>query len=58
MPNETAPCSSSYWLEKAEEARTRGEGMRDEVAAQTLRRVAHFYELMARRAAEREARRT
>jgi hypothetical protein len=58
MPNETAPHSSAYWLDKAEEARTRGEGMRDAVAAQTLLRVAQFYELMARRAAEREARPT
>jgi hypothetical protein len=58
MPNDNAPRSSTYWLDKAEEARTRSEGMRDPTAAQTLLRVAQFYDLMARRAAQREARLT
>jgi len=56
MPSETAPHSSAYWLDKAEEARTRAEGMHDAVAVATLIRVAEFYALMARRAAAREAR--
>jgi hypothetical protein len=55
MPNETL-YSSAYWLDKAEEARTRSGTMHDMVAAQTLLRVAQFYELMAKRAAAREAR--
>ena len=56
MTNETAPRSSAYWLDKAEEARTRSEGMHDGVAAATLIRLAEFYAVMARRAAAREAR--
>jgi hypothetical protein len=58
MPNDIAPRPSAYWLDKAEEARTRSEGMHDADAIQTLLRVAHFYDLMARRAAAREARPT
>jgi hypothetical protein len=58
MPNDNAPRSSVFWLDKAEEARTRSEGMRDPIAALTLQRVAQFYDLMARRAAAREARPT
>lgn len=56
VPNETAPRSTLFWLEKAEEARTRSEGMHDAVAAATMLRVAEFYALMARHAAAREAR--
>ena len=37
-----------------EEARARAEEMRDEHARQTLLRIAHVYDLMAKRAAERK----
>ncbi len=47
MPTEGAPRSSKYWFDKAEEARTRSETLRDPLAAQTLLRVANFYDLMA-----------
>ena len=54
MPNETAPRSSTFWLEKAAEARARSEGMHDAIAVLTLLRAAEIYDLMARRAADKE----
>jgi len=46
--------SARYWQDRAEEARSRAEGMRDDYAKKTLLGIAHMYDLMARRAAERE----
>ena len=46
--------SARYWRDRAEEARLRAEGMRDDYAKTTLLGIAHMYDLMAKRAAERE----
>ena len=46
--------NAKYWKDKAQEARTLAEGMLDAVARETMRDIAAKYELMARRAAERE----
>jgi hypothetical protein len=54
MPNETEARSSAYWRDRAEEAWTKSEATRDALAADTLRRVARSYEVMARQAAARE----
>ena len=47
--------SSDYWRERAEEARTRAEGMHDAGAKETLLRIARTYDAMAQRAARRES---
>jgi len=46
--------SAHYWQDRAEEARSRAEGMRDDYAKKTLLGIAHMYDLMAKRAAKRE----
>jgi hypothetical protein len=56
MPTEGTPRSSAYWLDKAEEARSIAEGMHELVAARSLLLVASYYEVMAKRAAQREGR--
>lgn len=56
MPEEAR--SSAYWLAKAEEARTVGDGMQDPVAAAIMVRLAEWYGHMARHAAAREERRS
>ena len=45
---------SSYWRERAEEARTQSNRMRDPMAKETMLEIAHKYEAMAERAAQRE----
>jgi hypothetical protein len=45
---------SSYWRERAEEARTQSNRMRDAMAKETMLQIAHKYEAMAERAAHRE----
>ncbi|SEP49079.1 hypothetical protein SAMN02990966_07197 [Rhodospirillales bacterium URHD0017] len=45
---------SSYWRERAEEARTRADGLREPEAKAALVNVAAMYEAMANRAEERE----
>jgi hypothetical protein len=57
MPAEDAPRNSVYWLDKAEEARTRAEGLHDATARESLLKVSSLYDLLARRAADREAER-
>jgi hypothetical protein len=47
---------ASYWRDRAEEARTMGEGMRDPVSKAVMMDIAEKYDLMARRASERESR--
>jgi hypothetical protein len=54
MSKETGARSSAYWRDRAEEAWTKSEAARDALAAETLRRVARTYELMARQAAATE----
>lgn len=56
MPIQNGTRSSAYWHSKAEEARTRAEGMHDIVAVATMLQVARVYETMAKRAAEQEPR--
>jgi hypothetical protein len=56
MAVQNAPHNSAYWHSKAEEARTKADGMRDAVAVQTMLQVARIYEAMAARAAEWEQR--
>jgi hypothetical protein len=46
--------TSRYWRERAEEARSIAESMLDCVARATMLDIASKYDLMARRAAERE----
>jgi len=58
MPAEAFPKRSEYWLAKAEEARTIGEGMRDPVAAAAMDRVAQSYGHLARLSAAREEQRS
>jgi hypothetical protein len=48
--------NSTYWFSRAEEARTRAEEMHDLAAVATMLDVARLYEVMAKRALEREAR--
>jgi hypothetical protein len=45
---------SSYWRQRAEEARTRADGLRDPETRATLLNVAATYDAMADRAEERE----
>ena len=45
---------SSYWRERAEEARRQSNRMRDPMAKETMLEIAHKYEAMAERAAQRE----
>ena len=45
---------SSYWRQRAEEARSRADGFRDSEAKATLLNVAAMYDAMADRAKERE----
>jgi hypothetical protein len=47
--------SSDYWRQRAEEARVRGDDMRDFNAKATMLKIASMYDQMALRAAEREA---
>jgi len=47
--------SSSYWRERAEEARAKAEEMRSGDAQSTLLDIAAMYDRMAIRAAEKEA---
>jgi hypothetical protein len=42
-----------HWRDKAQEARIKGEGMRDPIARKTMQGVAHDYERLAARAEER-----
>lgn len=46
--------NAAYWLRKAEEARTRADGMHDRSAKETLLDIAARYDLMAQRAEKRE----
>jgi hypothetical protein len=46
--------SSEYWQERAEEARARADEMRDQEARAMMLSIAHMYDLMAARAAQRE----
>lgn len=48
-PLTARPYTYEFWLERAEEARTRAEAMRDANAKQTMLTVAEMYEAMARR---------
>ena len=45
---------SLFWRARAEEARTRAEGMRDDDARRTMLMIADKYERLAERAAARE----
>ena len=47
--------TSAYWRERAEEARTKGEGVRNHVARATMLEIAQRNDPMAERAAKREA---
>jgi hypothetical protein len=49
--------SSSYWCERADEARAKAEEMRSGEAEAALLDIAAMYDRMADRAAEREAKR-
>ena len=49
--------SARYWRERAEEARAMAEQMLDRVARETMLEIARRYDIMAKLAAEREARR-
>ena len=46
---------SEYWQERAEEARARAEEMGDPEAKATMLNIAYLYDLMAERAARKEA---
>jgi hypothetical protein len=54
MPNRMR--TAEYWRSKAEEARTRAEGMKTADAQAAMLAIAASYEAMAERAAKREAR--
>ena len=56
MTIENGPRNSAYWFSRAEEARTKTEKMHDFAAIATMQEVARLYEVMAKHAAEREAR--
>ena len=43
----------AHWRERAEEARTTGEGLTDPIAKKTMMEIAEGYELMAKRAETR-----
>jgi hypothetical protein len=47
--------SSDYWQERGEEARVRAEEMGDAEARTTMLSIAYLYDLMAERAAQKEA---
>jgi hypothetical protein len=47
--------SSEYWQERGEEARARAEEMSDAEARATMLSIAYLYDLMAERAAKKEA---
>jgi hypothetical protein len=47
--------TSDYWRERAEEARTKADQMRDATAKTIMLEIAQKYEAMAERAARREA---
>jgi|GraSoiStandDraft_4_1057263.scaffolds.fasta_scaffold2032810_1 hypothetical protein len=47
--------TSDYWRERAEEARTRAEGLRDASAKETMLQIARTYDAMGKRAANRES---
>jgi len=47
--------SARYWQDRAEEARSRASEMRDDYARSTMLGLANMYDLMARRAADRES---
>ena len=47
--------SSEYWQERGEEARARAEEMGDAEARTTMLSIAYLYDLMAERAARKEA---
>jgi hypothetical protein len=51
MPDRLTP---EYWRNRAEEVRTRAEGMTDPQARNTLLRIAQDYEMLAKRAEERQ----
>jgi hypothetical protein len=48
--------TAQYWLDKAEEARTRAAGMHDPSARDTMLDIAAKYDVMAQRAEGRGAR--
>jgi len=45
---------ANYWRQRAEEARTRADGLRDPEAKAAMVNVADMYDAMANRAEERE----
>jgi len=47
--------TSAYWKDRADEARAMADGMRDVTAKALMEDIAHKYELLAERAAQREA---
>ncbi len=59
MPSRTkrplTPQMSRYWQDRADEARAVADSMNDAHAQATLRGIAHRYDALATRAAEREA---
>jgi hypothetical protein len=48
--------NAEYWLKKAEEARTRADGMHDPVAIESMLDIASKYDVMAQRAEGRQVR--
>jgi hypothetical protein len=46
--------TAAYWRERAEEARTMADAMKDKVAKATMREIAGKYDAMAERAQRRE----
>ena len=46
--------TSAYWKDRADEARAMADGMRDVTAKALMEDIAHKYELLAERAAQRE----
>jgi hypothetical protein len=47
--------SAVYWHERAEEARTLADGMRDKGVKATMKTIARMYDELSERAAKREA---
>jgi hypothetical protein len=53
-PRGTYTYTSGYWSARAEEARTRAEGMHDDTARQTMLGIAEKYDHLAERALKQE----